>query len=463
MAAPAFAWRDAEVRRALGLRAERGLDDVGYERVTTDSRAARPGDLFVALVGDRFDGHDFVADAVAAGASGVIVSREVAGTERTTLYPVADTLAALGGLAAHRRRALAAVVVGITGSSGKTSTKELTRAALAPARRVHATEGNLNNRIGLPLTLLSAPADAEVVVAEMGTNEPGEIAALAAIAEPDVGVVTTVAESHLEGLGSLAGVMDEKLDLLRGLAGGGRAVVGDVPPELPARARALVPDARVAGWSELADADLRPREVDVDAWGHHTFAWRGARVRLGVAGRHAVQNALLALAVADLLGVEPAPAATGVAGVRAGKLRGEVRRMGGLTLLVDCYNANPQSTRAALDLLQAYSQGSGRVAVLGSMLELGERSAELHRSTLSDALARDLDLVVATGQFARAATAVGEAGGAELLAVEDPDEAYGALRRRLGGGEVILLKASRGVALERLVPRFEADFGEEEG
>lgn len=460
MAAVTFAWTDAEVRAALGLRPGQGREDLVYTGVSTDSRTVDPGDLYVALRGDRFDGHDFVGDAVAGGALGVVVSQPVAGEAGAAVYPVDDTLGALGRLAAHRRTALPALVVGITGSSGKTSTKELCAAAVGAGRRVHATRGNLNNRIGLPLTLLDAPLDAEVVIAELGTNEPGEIATLTAIARPDVGVVTTVSESHLEKLGTLEGVMEEKLDLLRGLAEGGRAVVADVPPELAERARALVPEVRVVGWTARADPEYRPDEVEIDAWGYHTFTWKGVRVRLEVAGRHSVQNALLALAVADLAGVTPARAAEGMASVRATALRGEIRRIGDLTLVVDCYNANPQSTRAALDLLEARSIGSGRVAFLGSMLELGARSTEFHRTTLADALGRDLDLVVATGHFAAVAP---DPAPATLIVDTDPERAYDALRGRLAGGEVVLLKASRGVALERLVPRFETDFGAAEG
>jgi UDP-N-acetylmuramoyl-tripeptide--D-alanyl-D-alanine ligase len=457
----AFTWTDAAVRDALGLRVDRALPDAGYTGVSTDSRTAHEGDLYVALVGERFDGHDFVADALARGARGAVVSRPVEGQGSAALYPVADTLDALGALAAHRRRALAAPVVGITGSAGKTTTKDLTRAALAGSLRVHATSGNLNNRIGMPLTLLRVPTDAQVVVLEMGTNEPGEIAALAAVARPDIGVIVTVGEAHLEKLGSMEGVLHEKLDLLRGLADGGRCVVGDEPATLARAARGICPTVRVAGWSDGADQDLRPVGVEVDAWGAHRFLWRGRSVRLNIAGRHAVLNALLALAVADLLGVPGEDAVAGLAGVGAGSMRGEVRRIGDLIVVVDCYNANPPSVKAALDLLDARA-ARRKVVVLGTMLELGDASARLHREVLADALSRDLDLVVATGAFEEAAGAVaGTRGGAapEVVAAPDWRSAYPALKARLAGDEVVLLKASRGVAMEGILALLDADFG----
>ena len=213
-----FAWTDEAIRAALALegppRAERS-----YTGILTDSRSIQGGELFVALEGERFDGHEFVAAALEAGCRGAVVSRDVSVPDGAVLYRVPDTLVALGDLARYRRLALPARVVGVTGSVGKTTTKELLAAALGSTLRVHATPGNLNNRIGLPLTLLAAPTDAEVVVAEMGTNEPGEIACLAAIARSDVAVVTTVGESHLEKLGSVEGVLEEKLDLVRSSAG----------------------------------------------------------------------------------------------------------------------------------------------------------------------------------------------------------------------------------------------------
>lgn len=463
MSASTFRWTDAEVRGALGLAAERTGPLADFAGVSTDSRTVRPGELYVALVGERFDGHAFVVAALEAGARGAVVSTGWEGgaaASSAPLYRVDDTLVALGWLAAHRRAALNVPVVGITGSSGKTSTKDFTRGALGASKVVHATTGNLNNRIGAPMTLLGTPEGSDVVVVEMGTNEPGEIGILTDIVRPDVGVITTVGESHLQGLGSIEGVLEEKLDLVRGTAREGTAVVGDTPPALPERARALHPRTRVAGWTERADADLRPVDVEVDPSGGHRFDWRGARVTLGVPGRHMVQNALLALAVAEILGVDPVAAAAGISGVQPGWMRGQVERLGGLTLLLDCYNANPQSTRAALDLLEQQREQGRRVAVLGSMLELGDRSDALHQDVLRYALAKDLDVVIATGKFADAAPAVGVRDAHPALVVAgDPVAAYPRLRELLEREAVVLLKASRGVALERLLPLLRADFG----
>ena len=455
-----FTWTDVMVRQALGLRVDLAQDDLTYTGVSTDSRQIQEGELYVALVGERFDGHDFVTDAVSRGALGAVVSRPPSSGSGPDahIYPVDDTLVALGALAAHRRQRLEAPVVAITGSSGKTSTKDLTAAAIGGAKRVHATRGNLNNRIGMPLTLLSVPEDAEAVVLEMGTNEPGEIRTLAQVARPDIGVVTTVGEAHLEKLGSLEGVLDEKLDLLRNLAAGGRCVVGDEPPALVERAREICSSLRVAGWSERADDGLRPQDAEVDVFGRYEMSWRGERFAVPMIGRHAVANAMLALAVADLLGVPAADAARGIATARSNPLRGEVRRIGGLTVIVDCYNANPQSVRAALEVLEGQGAGARRVAVLGTMLELGTGSERLHREVLASALEREIDLVVATGGFAAAAEALGAADRDSVVTAPDWSAAYPLLRERLSGDEIVLLKASRGVKLEGILPLLEADF-----
>ncbi len=455
-----FRWTHRDVQEALGTRG--GEEDLSttYTGVSTDSRALTAGDLFVALVGDRFDGHRFVRAATERGARGVVVSRPVEVPPSIRTYEVADTLVALGALARYRRRRHSARVVGITGSSGKTTTKELTRAALSGRHRVHATAGNLNNRIGLPLTILSCPDEVDVLVLEMGTNEPGEIAALTAIAEPGIGVVTTVSEAHLEKLASREGVFREKLALLEGLPADGRAVVGDDPPDLPPRARALRPDVLVAGWTDGADPDLRPVDPAPEADGCYRFRWRGHPVRLSIPGRHSVVDALLALTVSSLLDVPPEAAAREVSGVAPTGMRGESLTLGEVRVIMDCYNANPHSVRAALDLLEEVP-ASRRVAVLGTMLELGVGAPELHAGVLEDALARPLDLVVALGDFAAAARALPEpVDGGRLIAAPDVESGWALLRERLRGDEVVLLKASRGFALEGIVPLMEADLGE---
>jgi len=461
----AFAWTDADVARALNL-AEPGRAGT-YRAVSTDSRSVESGDLFVALVGDNFDGHDFVPQALASGATGVVVSGPVDTdlVDRTAeapfnVYRVADTVAAYGALAGHRRAQLPAKVVGITGSSGKTTTKDLTSGAVSASLRTHATQGNYNNRIGLPRTLLEAPVDAEVLVLEMGTNQPGEIGSLAEVAKPDIGVVTTVSESHLEGLGSLEGVLNEKLELLRSLGVDGVALVGESPAILRRSARDLRGDVRVAGLSADADPDLRAADLEVLPQGSFRFKWQGLDVALRIPGEAAVVDALLALGVAQALGVPAEAAARGVESIEPGWLRGEVRRLGSLTLILDCYNANPESVRAAIRTLERMPTSGRRILVLGSMLELGAESEELHTRVLADAAHSNVDAIYASGLFAEPRLA---AGSLPIAQTRDIDALADRLATDLAGDETVLLKASRGVRLEGILPRLEAAFGPPDG
>lgn len=462
MMPPTFRWTDAAIRRALGLRG--GDPEAGrpYEGICTDTRTLRRGDVFVALRGERFDGHAFIARAVRSGCGGVVAADDP-GECPVPLYRVPDTLKALGDLALHRRLQSAVPVVGITGSSGKTTVKDFALGALAGTHRAHGTEANLNNRVGTPLTILAMPETATALVLELGTNEPGEIAELARIARPTIGVVTTVSETHIERLGDLCGVLDEKLDLLRAVAAGvgsGAAIVGDEPAELPRLARTIAPGVAVAGWSSAADPHLRPGDPHRRPDGTWTFTWRGHPVTLRIPGAHNVHNALLALAVAHRLNVPPASAAAGVSSVGPGAMRGEVRRAGGLTLLVDCYNANAAGVAAALTTLEGMAAQGRRVAVLGTMLELGERSDAIHREALGRALRTDIDRYVLTGAFARAAEELSD--GPIPLAddrvhlVPDVDELADLLPELVGPRDTILLKASRGVRLERAIPVLES-------
>lgn len=450
-----FRWTRQQVETALG-RPVRGPHAVDFfSAVGTDTREMEPGSLFVALQGERFDAHRFLGQALDAGASGAVVARIPDDAPGGLAFvEVDDTLRALGALARHRRRQLQARVIGITGTVGKTTTKDLLRTVLAPGFRVHATAGNLNNRVGLPLTLLRAPDEAEALVLEMGTNTPGEIATLAEIAEPDTAVITAVAEGHLEGLGSVEGVMEEKTSLLTKVPPGEVAFVADEPAMLAKRARALLGPERVivAGLSDAAT--LRPDGgVQVLDDGTTRWRWRGQDVHLPLRGRHNVRNALLALGVAERSGVAPDDAVPALADFSAPSLRGEWRSAGGFRVIADCYNANPASVAAAVELLASLPARTGKVAVLGTMRELGQQEAALHRR-VAEAVARrvggGIDLVVATGAFSEAFGGVGISGTA-LVRHTDPMEAFYLAAERLRGDETVLLKASRGDALERWI------------
>ncbi len=461
-----FRWTEQEVRRALELSGSEGGERV-FPRISTDTRAIGRGDLFVALRGERFDAHDFLSQAAAAGATGAVVERVPDGAPGELVYfRVPDALRALGALGRHRRERLDARVVGVVGSNGKTTTKDLIRAALEPRFRVHATQGNLNNRIGVPLTLLAAPDDVQVLVVEMGTNEPGEIEILTALVRPDAAVVTSIGEEHLEKLGDLDGVLREETAVLPGVRDGGPVFVAEEPASLPERARALLGESRVrvAGFS--AEAELRPHggaeAIEYDADGSTRWRWEGVEVHVPVPGRLNVRNALLALGLAREWGVDPAAAAAGIDRVPRPKLRGEWHSFGGVRVLADCYNANPPSTVAAVELLARLPAKGSKVAVLGTMRELGASAELLHRRTaesVAAAAGKGVDVVVATGAFVEAFRPFAHALGNRLVAAADPVEAYRALAPRLEGGEVVLLKGSRGEALERWLPLLERDFG----
>lgn len=453
MSAAAFRWSAAGVRRALNL--PDGDGKAHYRGISTDTRTLRPGDVFVAIAGERFDGHDFIPRAVAAGCTAVVSNRDVDDCP-VDVHRVPDTLRALGDLALHRRLQADIPVVGITGSSGKTTVKDLVMGALAATQAPHGTAANENNRVGTPLTILSMPEDASALVLELGTNEPGEIAELARIAQSTVAVVTTVSETHVERLGDFHGVLSEKLDLLRGTRGGAHAVVGDEPPELAEAARGINAGVAVSGWSLRADPELRPRDMQLQSDGTYGFTWMGAPVSLRIPGAHSVYNALLALAVARCLGVDPARAAAGVSAVEPGPMRSEVRRLRDLTLLVDCYNANAAGVEAAIRTLEEMAAPGRRIAVLGTMLELGERSAAIHCETLRRVLRAGIDRYVVTGAFARAARCYKDD---RLHLVEGVDELAESLPSFARPGDTLLLKASRGVRLERTIPALESRYG----
>lgn len=436
-----------EVRQVLGLPAGEPARD--FSSISTDTRDLKPGALFVALRGDRFDGADFVGLAERLGAAGAVVS---AGSDHADVgfpvFTVADTTTALGDLARYHRRRCGARVVGVTGSSGKTTVKEMLAHALGSEKRVHATRGNLNNQVGLPLSILSAEEDADVWVLELGTSEPGEIERLTSIAEPDDAVITTVGPAHLEGLGDVAGVLEEKLDLLRGASASGCAVVGELPEELPTRAREVRRDVVTAGLG--SGSDFRPSSWTVGPE-QACFTLAGLDYSVPVGGEHHLRDALIAAATATGLGVSPAGVARGLAEYRPVGLRGALIQVKGLTVVADCYNANPESFAAAIRYCSDAFPGRRLAAVVGSMLELGTAESAAHSEVAADLVRAGFTFVVALGAFQPAFQAMSLPEGVRLLTPPTVKAAADALAGELQGDEVLLVKASRGVKLEGVI------------
>lgn len=414
--------------------------------VSTDTRAIARGDVFVALKGERFDAHDFLATARDAGAAAFVVSDAIkaAGLGVPT-YVVPDTLVALGQLATAWRRAWGRSVIAVAGSNGKTSTKELLKAALGRTLVVHATKGNLNNLIGVPLTLLSIPSEAEMAIVEVGTNTPGEVAALRAITEPDIAVLTSIGEEHLEGLGDLAGVLREESEIFHRVT---LAIVPSAHPEVLEIATARATAVLSAG---LAHASITPSAWGLDAEGRPWLDVDGVHFTLPLRGAHQAANAMLAIAAAGACGVPLTDAAAGMAEMPVPSMRGAWEQIGELVLINDAYNANPASMRAALDLLGRVGSGQQRVAILGTMRELGAHSALQHREVARAALVSGADLVVGVGEFAAALHEVAPSD-PRVVATPDFDALWPLLAPRLEPNAIVLLKASRGMRLERLVP-----------
>ena len=437
-------WTLAEIAAVTEGRVH-GDGSTAVDGVTQDSRDVQPGMLFVPLVAER-DGHDFINDAVARGASAYLTARGPSGVD-VGAVEVDDTQAALTALAGEARSRLGSVpVVGITGSVGKTTTKDLLAAVLGRDRRVWASTRSFNNEIGVPITLLSAPDDAEALVVEMGSRGPGHIAELCRVARPTMGVITTVGLAHTSEMGSLAAVVSAKRELVEGLpaaADGGVAFLNAGVPEVAAMASStnarvvtFGPCGEVAAEQVTLDDDLTPRFVLCSPGGQ-------IEVELGARGVHSVDNALAAAAVGLDLGVSLEGVAEGLAEPTLSPLRMEVvRTAGGARVLNDCYNANPLSMRAALHALAALP-AQRRIAVLGVMAELGDFDAEEHAAAAS--LAARLGITVL------AVEAPGYSSG-EGTVIEVPgiDAALASLVD-LGTDDAVLVKGSRVAGLERLV------------
>jgi UDP-N-acetylmuramoyl-tripeptide--D-alanyl-D-alanine ligase len=444
-------WSSEEVAAAAGARLV-SAGAGGPQRAVIDSRDAGPGDLFVGLPGANVDGGAFAAQALAAGAWGALVGTEhAAPLDGGAVLAADDPLAALQSLATAWRRALGAKVIGITGSTGKTSTKDILRGMLRAHRRTVATPQNLNTEIGLPLTILSAAPGTEVLVLEMGMRGTGQIAELARIAGPDVGVIVSIGPVHLELLGTVEAIAAAKAELIAALREGGTAVV-------PAGEPLLEPYLR----SELHVITFGPG-------GDVRFARppNGSRVEIDLAGRrteleipfaqlHLRSNLLAAAAAASAVGVIP----SGRVEVAFSPGRGQRTELpAGVTVIDDCYNANPMSVRAALDDLAATAPEGGpsrRVAVLGDMLELGESARAFHVEAGRQAAAAGVEVLVTVGPLAEA---MADGFHGEVHAVASAAEAAPLVRDLVRPGDVVLVKGSRGVGLELVCSSLAADRG----
>jgi UDP-N-acetylmuramoyl-tripeptide--D-alanyl-D-alanine ligase len=416
-------------------------------RATVDSRSAGPGELFVGLAGERSDGGSFAEDALRAGAWGALVephhARRAAGAGAggaVLAHP--DPLRGLHALARAWRRELGAGgarVVAITGSTGKTSTKDILAALLAADCPTAATPANLNTEVGLPLAILAAPAQTRCLVLELAMRGPGQIAELTAIAEPDVGIIVNVGPAHLELLGSLEAIAAAKAELLAGLAPGACAIVPAGEPLLEPHLRG---DLRTTTFGEGGEVTLVGAQPD----GRVVISDRGEEIELApsFSQPHQLRNLLAAVAAARALGITP----RGPLDVEFSAGRGaRVELADGVLLIDDCYNANPMSMRAAIDDL-AETARARRVAVLGDMLELGPQGPDLHREIGRHAAARGVDLLVAVGPLGRE-IAAGFAG--ESATVPDARAAAGLVPGLLQAGDTVLVKGSRGVGLEAVV------------
>ena len=455
----AVRFSDEQVLEATGGKKLRSGARASYSFVSTDTRTLEPGCLFVALKGERFDGHAFLAEAAKKGAGGALVAQAApipALPEGFALFEVADTLGALGALARFHRLRFKGKVVAVGGSNGKTTTKELVGAVLAAHGPSLKTEGNLNNEIGVPLTLFKLEPQQKTAVIEMGMNHPGEMARLTEIVQPDVALLTVIQPEHLEGLGSLEGVAEAEGELFRNLRAEAIAVVNQDDPHIVAQAKRS--SAMQITFGRAASAQVRLTAY-VSRGGEGSTIRVQSReqeheIRLGLVGEHNAMNAAAAFAVGQALGFSAETTIHGLESAKAHERRlNVVSAPGGITVLDDCYNANPGSMGAALEVLRDLAkQGSGgrAQAILGDMLELGAQENEAHRA-LGEQTARMAQRAAFFGPRSAHAFEAARAKGLQTAHFLDLPKLMEWLRQDLKSGDVVLVKGSRGMRLERAV------------
>ena len=460
----------ADIAGAIGGRLLCGDGGASVSGISIDTRTIRAGELYVAIRGDRFDGHDFVEAALAAGASGAVVGRPLgplppAAVAGRALVVVPDTTGALQRLARWVRRQSGARVVAVTGSAGKTTTKDVAAAFLGLRHRVMRSSGNLNNHIGLPLSLLELRHGAEVAVVELGMNHAGEISRLVAIAEPDVRVWTNVAEVHLEFFSSIDAIADAKAEILERATATTTLVANADDPRVMARAAGF--PGRLVTFGAEPGATVMATEIEslgIDGMAARVESGGDTiRVRVPLIGRGNLQNVLAGIAVARLFDVPLDAVVECAASLRPAAHRGDVIRLaGGLTVVDDAYNSNPRALEGALAVAAGERRFTRRAAVVGEMLELGEQTVALHEACGRAAAASGLSLLVTVGgaparAMGRAAVEAGMPD-AHVRHADSSGEAAEIVAREVRAGDLVLVKGSRGVATERVVERLVAAF-----
>jgi UDP-N-acetylmuramoyl-tripeptide--D-alanyl-D-alanine ligase len=446
-------WRIAEF---VGFTGECDQEAVamGY---SIDSRTLTAGDLFIAIAGERFDGHEYVQTALEKGAVGAIVAagKDVA-VDPLRLLQVEDTVKALQLLGAAARRLWGKPLLAVTGSAGKTTTKEILAHILATRFRVMKSSGNLNNHIGLPLQLLKLEAEHDLAVVEMGMNHAGEIRALGALAHHDLAVVTTVAPVHLEFFGSLKEIARAKYEIIETLHSGGVAVLNADDEYVCQFGRDF--KGKVVTFGTKRAADVSAHNIRLNGAEGSTFDLVAGSVEEPVTfplvGEHNIYNALAAAAAAIERGLTPSQAAVALSSIAPPDKRGQVLQIGGATIINDCYNSNPRALAAMIDTL-ASMKAQRRILVVGEMLELGPTAEALHRESGKHAAEKKIDLVIGVRGMARAVAEAACGAGTQAQFVETPEQAGEWLAQNLRPGDAVLLKASRGVKLERALEGLE--------
>lgn len=448
-----------EIIKAVTGELLQGDPAAAFSSVSTDTRQVKKGDLFIALIGERFDAHDFIGEAIEGGAAGIIAGRRVdTGDWQGPVILMKDTLKALQDLARYNRSRFAGPVVAITGSNGKTTTKDMMAAVLEQQFTALKTEGNFNNEIGLPLTLLKLDDNYGAVILEMGMRGMGEIDLLAGIAMPSGAVITNIGETHLERLGTVDNIARAKGELLQHIQAAGFAVLNGDDPRI--RQQASRCGGRIIFYGTAGDALIKAVDIVTPEAKRVSFTAvtpdGEVRINLPVPGRHNVLNALAAVGVGLEMGLTLEQIRVGLENTKLTAMRLAITEGRKITIIDDTYNANPASVKAALQILADLGGSRRKVAILGDMYELGSRAAEGHREVGMEAAAQKVDVLITVGRLAgeiALGASMAEDAPAEIISLNNNAEVKTYLERIIRPGDVVLVKGSRGMKMEEIVNR----------